>query len=564
MDHSMPFSLIDEPWIRCRRIDGTETALSLREAFDGSQSVAEIRGESPTQDYAVLRVLLAVFWRAHRHEAVVGPGETFDIQDWHEEAWNSATTGGPDAAVLDYLEQHRDRFDLLHPTQPFMQVATLHTSKDTRFPIGRIIPEAESGYFTMRAGAGLDSLSFAEAARWLLHTQAYDYSGIKSGAVGDPRVKGGRGYPIGTGWSGMTGGTTILGDTLRQTLVLNTVQDALLREEDHPVWERDPDGPAERTASYPAGAADLATWQSRRVRLFVTDGLVTEVLVSNGDRIPEAGANIFGDPMTPYRFSSNKSTASKTVHYPRPYDTSRMMWKSLEPLIALDGDVALTRGEKSGFRPRTLDLLAEARAAHLADSQQIISLRLTSASYGPQASSAATTVDARLDIPRRLLGGEARLIRRAVLDTAKTTLAAGVLLGTFGGRLLVAAGGEYAFRAAATDALLAELEPDFRAWLRTLDLETADEAMVRWQQHVADRIRERATELLRGAGPKALIGREVVLNERTSLLTAGTAYYQLLRDLRKTLPLLPSPVSDPRPPQSTPSTEPTKELSTDD
>lgn len=561
MDHSMTFSLLDEPWIRCRRIDGADAVLSLREVFDGSQSVVEIRGESPTQDYAVLRVLLAVFWRAHRGDALVDPGETFDILDWHEIAWNAATTGGPDTTVLDYLEQHRDRFDLLHPTQPFMQVAALHTSKDSRFPVGRIIPEAESEYFSMRAGSGLDALEFAEAARWLIHTQAYDYSGIKSGAVGDPRVKGGRGYPIGTGWSGMTGGTTILGGTLRQTLVLNTVQEALLSAEDLPVWEREPDGPAERPLAHPTGAADLATWQSRRVRLFMDEERVTRVLVSNGDRIPDAGANIFGDPMTPYRFSNNKSTASKTVHYPRPYSISRTMWRSLEPLIALDGDIALARGEKSGHRPATLDLLAAARSTHLAQSQQIISVRLTSASYGPQSSSAATTVDARLDIPRRLLGSEAGLTRRAVLDNARATLAAAVNLGTFSGRLLVAAGGEYAFRAAPTDALLTELEPDFRSWLRQLDLETADSAMVRWQQHIADRIRERATVLLRGAGPKALIGREVVQNDRAELVTAGTAYAQLQRDLRKSLPLLPSPAPSS---QSTPSPETSQELSTDE
>lgn len=561
MDHSMTFSLLDEPWIRCRRIDGTDAALSLREVFDGSQSVVEIRGESPTQDYAILRVLLAVFWRAHRGDTVVDLGETFDILDWHEGAWDAATSGGPDTAVLDYLEQYRDRFDLLHPTQPFMQVASLHTSKDSRFPVGRIIPEAESDYFTMRAGSGLDALDLAEATRWLIHTQAYDYSGIKSGAVGDPRVKGGRGYPIGTGWSGMTGGTTILGGTLRQTLVLNTVQDALLSAEDLPVWEREPDGPEERPLAHPTGAADLSTWQSRRVRLFVADERVTQVLVSNGDRIPDAGANIFGDPMTPYRFSANKSTASKTVHYPRSYAVSRMMWRSLEPLIALDGDVALARGEKSGHRPATLDLLAKARSAHLTESQQIISVRLTSASYGPKESSASTTVDARLDIPRRLLGSEAGLTRRAVLDNARATLAAAVNLGTFGGRLLVAAGGEYSFRAAPTDALLAELEPDFRDWLRHLDLETAEAAMVRWQQHVADRIRERAIVLLRGAGPKALIGREVVQNDRTDLVTAGTAYAQLQRDLRKSLPLLPSPAPSS---QSTPSPETSQELSTDE
>ncbi|NYN06610.1 type I-E CRISPR-associated protein Cse1/CasA, partial [Salmonella enterica subsp. enterica serovar Typhimurium] len=74
---------------------------------------------------------------------------------------------------------------------------------------------------------GRSKLSFAEAARWLVHTQAYDYSGIKPGVEGDPRVKGGKGYPIGTGWSGMTGGTVIRGTTLLETLLLNSTPEAI-------------------------------------------------------------------------------------------------------------------------------------------------------------------------------------------------------------------------------------------------------------------------------------------------------------------------------------------------
>lgn len=61
------FNLIDEPWIPCRTINGART-LSIREIFDGSGEALAIVGDSPTQDYAVLRVLLAIFWRAHHHK----------------------------------------------------------------------------------------------------------------------------------------------------------------------------------------------------------------------------------------------------------------------------------------------------------------------------------------------------------------------------------------------------------------------------------------------------------------------------------------------------------------
>lgn len=562
MDDTASFSLVADPWIRCQQTDGTDVSLSLEGVFDGTTTVAGLRGDSPTQDYAVLRVLLAIFWRAHRGDTAVAPGRTFDVEEWREEAWHQAVSGEADGAVLTYLDQHRDRFDLLHPRHPFMQVADLHTSKGTLSPVPRIIPEAESGYFTMRAGDALNSLPFDEAARWLIHTHAYDYSGIKSGAVGDPRVRGGKGYPIGTGWTGMTGGTTILGDTLRETLVLNTAPRALLAgEEDRPIWEREPDGPVERSSGAPKGPADLATWQSRRIRLFRHDDRITGVLVSNGDRIPEAGANVLGDPMTPYRYSTNKSSKTEDVYYARPYDTNRMMWRSLEPLIALDGDVPLIRGEKASKRPETLDALASARDEGLPESQRVLNLRLTSMSYGPQSSSVATTVDARVDVPRKILAPGAETVRQSVLANAKATREAAAALGIFGGRLLAAAGGEYSFQATHTDALLADLEPEFRDWLASLDRDSADASMVAWQQTVEKRVHERADVLLRGAGPKALIGREIVQNDRVSLLTAGTAYAWLQRDLRKLLPLLPAPRNNT---EESLSIDPSQELTTDE
>ena len=55
------FSLITEPWIRCQLMDGGEQLLSIAEVFGGSIAVLGLRGDSPTQDYAVLRILLAIF-----------------------------------------------------------------------------------------------------------------------------------------------------------------------------------------------------------------------------------------------------------------------------------------------------------------------------------------------------------------------------------------------------------------------------------------------------------------------------------------------------------------------
>ncbi|KQB84545.1 type I-E CRISPR-associated protein Cse1/CasA [Corynebacterium oculi] len=543
----MAFSLIDAPWIVCVRRDGTQGLMSLRQVFDGAadgkNAVVGLRGDSPAQDYAVLRLLLAIFWRAHSVELRRNQDSVYEHDEWFQEAWEEATSGAADTTVLDYLEQYRERFDLLHAETPFMQVADLHTEKGARLEARRIVPEAEDEYFTMRAGEARGTLSFAEAARWLIHTQAYDYSGIKSGAVGDPRVKGGKGYPIGTGWTGSTGGTVIVGSTLRETLVLNTTSDCLVNEldADRAAWERQPDTAAQRKpeaeAVYPTGPADLATWQARRVRLFHDGDRVTEVLVSNGDRIPEAGANIMDDPMTPYRYSANKSKNGHDVYYARPFDTDRTMWKSLEPLLALEGDPGFTDKNKAPKRPRNLTQLAELRNLEVVP--EWANIQMVSVAYGPQASSIAEVVASTIEIPVSLLREEARRQRRLVLDNAQATVSAAVALGSFAGQLNTAAGGEHEFQPAPTDTLLSRLELPFSRWLAGLDEKKLEDHARQWQGYVRGRVLAEADVLLRGVSPQALVGREKAPaseNGTPYIESAATVLRRLYKKLDEALP----------------------------
>jgi CRISPR system Cascade subunit CasA len=531
------YSLLAERWISCMNSQGQPGRVSIREVFDGSVEVRAIQGESAAQDYAVFRLLLAIYWRAHQREVKVPARESFDMGAWFDRQSEALDTGRADDTVLHYLDEYAERFDLLHQTMPFMQVADLHTEKGTYSEIRRIVPEAEADYFTMRTGRGRETLSLPEAARWLVYTQAYDYSGIKSGAVGDRRVKGGKGYPIGTGWSGMTGGTVIVGADLRRTLLLNTTESALLTATDHPVWERDPDTAEERSNPYPAGPSDLATWQSRRIRLHVDGDRAYGVLVSNGDKIPDAGANAFGDPMTPYRYSKNKSKRDRQVYYPKYYDADRTMWRSLEPLIVLGGDPGIP-GETAPRRPENIDQLAKLDEAG-SDVPDLVDLQLVSVEYGPQASSVASEVTSRLGVPAELLREDAGMARRVLLDTATATSQAAGALGSFAGQLLVAAGGEYAFQPDPTDRMLTALEPRFANWLRKLEVSNLEDRVTRWQRDVREAVLEDARTLLRGAGPKALAGREVDRSDdgRGRISSAGTAYRWLLRKLDEALPL---------------------------
>ncbi|WP_018297205.1 type I-E CRISPR-associated protein Cse1/CasA [Corynebacterium lubricantis] len=549
------FSLITEPWIRGEDSQGETVNVSLKDVFDGTAGLVRLQGDSPVQDYSVLRVLLAIFWRAHVPESQVNPGETFQFSRWFETTWNKLEQVKSDRVSVEYLEKYSDRFNLLDTEAPFMQVADLHTKDGTHRKISQLIPEINSNYFTMRAGQGAGSVSFAEAARWLINLHAFDFSGIKTGVEGDSREKGGKSYPIGQGWSGLTGGTVIQGDSILQTLLLNTVAEAISNANDRPVWERLPDGPdvrsknplingIESASSQPQGPADLATWQTRRVRLINDGHKVTGVLITNGDRIPDAGANVLGDPMTPYRFSSNKSKKDLDVYYPRPYDPQRTMWRSLDALIVSETDAGFSTKEKAPKRPGILTSIAEV-SNDFEDIPDVLNLQLVSVEYGPQASSVASTISAEVGVPTAILLENQVDVRDAVRSAASSTGDAAIALGQFAGNLSTAAGGEYSFQAQHTDGLLAELEPGFLDWLRALPVtsdmnpDELESQIAKWEQTVRSATEDHAQILLKGAGPKAFIGRQVFQNAddtKGRLVSAGSVFNQLKSKLDQILP----------------------------
>ena len=208
------YSLIEQPWIQVLTTGGESQTCGLRELFRRADQVREIVGDLPTQGFAVLRLALAVVARAYS-----GPDE---VSQWHR-LWEREA---PETEPVDaYLDEYAERFELFHPQTPFFQTAGLRTAKGEFSGLEKLIADVPAGhqYFTTRAGRGLKRISAAEAARWLVHLQAFDISGIKSGAVGDPRVKGGKGYPIGTGFAGHLGGLYVDGGNLWRTLLLNTI-----------------------------------------------------------------------------------------------------------------------------------------------------------------------------------------------------------------------------------------------------------------------------------------------------------------------------------------------------
>ena len=68
MEARMSFNLLDVPWIRVRFTDGRLGEVSVRQALAEAHQISRIAGEMPTQDAALLRLLLAILLGATRPE----------------------------------------------------------------------------------------------------------------------------------------------------------------------------------------------------------------------------------------------------------------------------------------------------------------------------------------------------------------------------------------------------------------------------------------------------------------------------------------------------------------
>ncbi|MEX3610771.1 type I-E CRISPR-associated protein Cse1/CasA [Rothia sp. LK2588] len=533
------FNLVDDPWVSCQMMDGTISLLSLRQVFEDRASIRQLSGDSPQQDYAVMRVLLAIFWRTHQRldEEIDYP------DDWWADLFEQVDEEEFVGPILDYLDEWKERFELFDATAPFMQAGTLETSKGVRSGVRRLIPEAELDYFTLRAGSGRETLTFAEAARWLIAIHAWDYSGIKPGAWGDPRVKGGKGYPIGTGWSGNTGGIVIHGDNLGQTLLLNTDPSEIFpsREEalqDAPAWEREAQTSVPRDTDYPAGPCDVLTWQTRRVRLFTDEGLVTGVLVTNGDKIEIR--NQFADPMTAYRYSKNQSKKGAPVLFAKTHAEERTLWRGIDALLIRElADATPAQRETSDRRAATIERLATLKSDRLISRDQTIRVELVGFVYGPQSSIITESIHEVIPFKLTTFLEDYSSQANAIVSGAQQAVAAAINLGQFAGFLKEAAGDTYEFVPGATERVLHDLQADFKRWLISFTPETdAIKARNAWYDLVESRIKEHATVLTRSAGQKALIGRVEESESATGsprVFSTATALDRLHRSLKKTL-----------------------------
>jgi CRISPR system Cascade subunit CasA len=534
------FDLTRQSWLPVQRCDGREEELSLHEVFAQADGLRRLVGDVPTQEFALLRLLLAIL-----HDAIDGPR---DVEEW-QELWDD---GLPLDRITGYLDQHRERLDLLHPRQPFFQTADLRAASGEIASLDRMIADVPNGapYFTMRA-RGADRLGFAEAARWLVHAHAFDTSGIKTGVVGDPRVKGGRAYPQGVAWAGSLGCVLVEGHNLRETLLLNLIAFdtdnlRIAAERDEPAWRRKPDGPGQMDplglSRRPGGVRDLYTWQSRRIRLAHNAEGVYGVVLTYGDPLTAVNKHQH-EPMTGWRRSpaQEKKLGLAQVYMPREHDSSRSAWRGLGALIAGHAAGAEQRGEAAKVvRPRILDWVARLTVESDLPSDFLIRARLFGAVYGTQQSVIDEIIDDAVTMPVVLLYERDRGLGQSAIDAVGDAEGAVSVLGDLAFDLARASGAEAEPpKAEARHLGFSALDGPFRAWLARLRLgDDSQERRAAWQRQAHQIISRLGDDLLREAGDAAWQGRVIETRKGQELwLTASQADLTFRGRLRTALPV---------------------------
>jgi len=327
------FDLIEEGWLPLQRAsDGWIYEVGIAAAVLDAHEYTELATELPTQVPALLRqVLLPVV-----ADALGAPA---DRADWGRRFAAGAFSQDERERLRAYLDQHRDRFDLFHDTQPFAQAGRLEAvSGDTKgsgllvatMPTGNNVP-----LFASRTEGDRLALTPAQAARWLLHTQCWDTAAIKTGAKGDDHVKAGKTTGNPTGPLGQLGVLIPSGRTLYETLLLN-IPIGSQAYAGVPQWRVSPIGPA-WDSHVPAGLLELWTWQSRRIRLICDpdseDREVTRVVLAAGDRvraIPE------WEPHTAWAYGKPAKKAAAENRRPRRHVPGKALWRGLQGLLATE------------------------------------------------------------------------------------------------------------------------------------------------------------------------------------------------------------------------------------
>lgn len=509
----MEFNLLDEPWIRVMTEDCIVVERSLMQVLLNSHQYQRLAGELPTQDVALLRLLLAILQTVFYRVDPEGEDDPIEDRAAAIRRWQALWNAGrfPVQPIRTYLETWKDRFWLFHQEHPFYQVPA--AALGTKFKASKLNGElSESAHkmrlFPLRDGEEKETLSYAEAARWLVTLIGFDDSASTKKETG-----------TGTGWLGDRVNVYAIGENLFETLMLNLVflkDGRYVWAENMPAWEQPTMTTAKkREIPLPDNQAELLTLQSRRLILSREENRVTGFSSTGGDFFGKEGrVNAFSEQMTLWRAGKTPKNAVPQF-VPASVDPWRQMWRDFEVILGRREDTHI---------PGVVAWLTELRRKNVIP-RKYVHIASVGVTYDSKKGSIADIISDHLDFQMSLLdaagelwivlvGGEIHLIDKVA--RALGALAEGLYLAQ-GGQLDGA--GKKARQSQRDEGmrlLYAAIDLPFREWLAHIGAQHGDDENTRAQEQqcwrsivfrIADNL---GREMVRDAGTAAFTGRWIV------------------------------------------------------
>lgn len=353
------FNLLDEAWISVvTDYKGNTKLVGMKEFFKNAHSYIALAGDTKTQDFAVMRFLLAVLHTIFsRYDADGNPYEMIElnnrmqqVEEVYEEdesdykdalmdTWKNLWNKGKFPEIVDeYLEAWRDRFYLFDDKYPFYQVTKDIIIKiDSKYDdvtsattciwpslMNRRVSESGNkvAIFSPKDSSSKNILSNSELARWLITFQGVSNASDKKSISKAPNKS--------IGWIYNLGGVYLTSENLFKTMMLNLV---IKHPEDQfitiqkPCWEFEMDDLYKKYENnlITNNLAELYTDWSRLMYYFVKVpehiGVFRIVKTNEINR-----EDNFLEPLTTWKTYEDKTT-------PKKHSPNESAWRSFGLII---------------------------------------------------------------------------------------------------------------------------------------------------------------------------------------------------------------------------------------
>lgn len=520
------FNLLREPWIRVMVDDCAVTEKSLTDVLVQAHTFQRLSGELPTQDYAILRLLLAVLHTVFERMDENGKEAMLETEQEALLRWKALWQQGsfPAEAIKKYLSKYENRFWLFHPETPFYQVPAANVG--TEYTAGKLIGElsrsSNKAKLRLMMNRQADSASYSEAARWLVSVNGFDDSSTKVGTG------------TGKAWLGQLGNIYAEGDNLFQTLMLNMVMlkdgKELWEEPNQPIWEKPQitkitEKKVLPRAIVPENLAELLTLQSRRLLLRRENGVVVGYNDVGGDFFENA--SVVPEQMTLWRYQMDKKGIRLPMAMPATHSPERQVWRDFEKIFSLN--------EK---RPGVV-LWMQRLERNRCIERGMARFRTVGVRYDSKGASIVDVISDYVDFRSNLLDelGEpwVRMVERQIGKIEEAAKA----ISHLAANLVKAEGGkeESAVQNAKRE-YYGRIDIPFREWFLSLNSESeADDAQVeaeiKWRRIGYGIAANMGEDLAAQAGDVAFVGREINEKENGKEVTRFYCTPKAIRSFRK-------------------------------